>query len=164
WLKRLRGGHKGGASAGAQQMRMLRRIPQILRFIPGPAQDVRAYFLTLQYWLAGSARNVVTQVAFFIDRLVDGPRRHLRGSLHPAMPTQYPDLGLYRPAIPGRVTERLDDLPKPALKGPASVRGTVGLLVMRSYVLAGNTKHYDGVINALEARGLRVIPVFASGL
>ena len=42
--------------------------------------------------------------------------------------------------------------------------GVVGLLVMRSYVLAGNTAHYDGVIAALEAKGLRVIPAFASGL
>jgi magnesium chelatase subunit H len=37
-------------------------------------------------------------------------------------------------------------------------------MVMRSYVLAGNTGHYDGVIRALEARGLKVIPAFASGL
>ena len=35
---------------------------------------------------------------------------------------------------------------------------------MRSYLLAGNAAHYDGVIAALEARGLRVIPAFASGL
>jgi magnesium chelatase subunit H len=35
---------------------------------------------------------------------------------------------------------------------------------MRSYVLAGNTGHYDGVISALEARGLRVIPAFSTGL
>ncbi len=35
---------------------------------------------------------------------------------------------------------------------------------MRSYVLAGNTAHYDGVIAALEARGLTVVPAFASGL
>ena len=35
---------------------------------------------------------------------------------------------------------------------------------MRSYLLAGNTRHYDGVITALEARGLRVLPAFASGL
>ena len=56
-LKRLRGkmagkGEKEGetrATAGAQQMKMLRRLPQILRFIPGTAQDVRAYFLVLQY-------------------------------------------------------------------------------------------------------------------
>ena len=41
---------------------------------------------------------------------------------------------------------------------------TVGLLVMRSYVLAGNAGHYDGVIAAIEARGMRVIPAFATGL
>ena len=35
---------------------------------------------------------------------------------------------------------------------------------MRSYLLAGNTAHYDGVIAALEARGLRVVPAFATGL
>ena len=35
---------------------------------------------------------------------------------------------------------------------------------MRSYVLAGNAGHYDGMIAALEARGLKVIPVFATGL
>ena len=35
---------------------------------------------------------------------------------------------------------------------------------MRSYVLADNTRHYDGVIRALEERGLRVRVAFASGL
>ena len=35
---------------------------------------------------------------------------------------------------------------------------------MRSYLLAGNAAHYDGVIAALEAKGLAVIPAFASGL
>jgi magnesium chelatase subunit H len=54
-----------------------------------------------------------------------------------------------------------DALPKVATTG---TRGTVGLLLMRSYVLAGNADHYNGVITALEARGLRVIPAFATGL
>ncbi len=36
----------GQRSAGARQMEMLRQLPRILRFIPGTAQDVRAYFLT----------------------------------------------------------------------------------------------------------------------
>jgi magnesium chelatase subunit H len=39
-LKRLRGSSKKPASAGAEQMRMLRRLPKILRFIPGKAQDL----------------------------------------------------------------------------------------------------------------------------
>lgn len=50
-LKRLRGAsNKNRAhSSGARQMKMLRRIPKILKFIPGTAQDVRAYFLSLQH-------------------------------------------------------------------------------------------------------------------
>src|SRR5271165_5860024 len=39
-LKRLRGAKKNGRTAGADQMKMLRRIPQFLRFVPGTAQDV----------------------------------------------------------------------------------------------------------------------------
>jgi magnesium chelatase subunit H len=172
-LKKLRGKPPEGAngqrsvSSGAQQMKMLRRIPQFLRFIPGTAQDVRAYFLTLQYWLAGSEHNIAQLVRFLIDRYADGPRRGLRGTLKVAPPIDYPDVGLYHPKLArstlasGRdtpMTDRIDRLPA------AGKAGRVGLLVMRSYVLAGNTAHYDGVIEALEARGLSVVPAFASGL
>lgn len=162
-LKRLRGAKKeggGSADGGARQMAMLRRIPQILRFIPGPAQDVRAYFLTLQYWLAGSDENVEHMLRFLLDKFADGPRKALRGTLKAKPPAEYPEVGVYHPRLPGRMAEKADRLPEP--KGGA--RGTVGLLLMRSYVLPGNTAHYDGVIAALEARGLKVIPAFASGL
>jgi magnesium chelatase subunit H len=159
-LKRLRGGKERAGSAGAQQMKLLRRIPQILRFIPGTAQDVRAYFLTLQYWLAGSDDNVANLVRFLVDRYADGPRRALRGRLAVQAPVQYPDVGVYHPRMKGRIAERAEQLPRSAERST----GTVGLLVMRSYVLAGNAGHYDGVIAAMEARGLRVIPAFATGL
>ncbi|MCX7891294.1 MAG: magnesium chelatase subunit H [Burkholderiales bacterium] len=158
-LKRLRGAKERNASAGAQQMAMLRRIPKILRFIPGTAQDVRAYFLTLQYWLAGSDDNLANLVRLLVDRYADGPRRALRGGLRVAPPAEYPEVGVYHPRLAGRIADRAERLP--AIAGS---RGTVGLLIMRSYVLAGNAGHYDGVIAALEARGLRVVPAFASGL
>jgi magnesium chelatase subunit H len=160
-LKRLRGSKNGQhGSSGERQMRMLRRIPQILRFIPGPAQDVRAYFLALQYWLAGSEENIAQLVRFLLDRYADGPRRCLRGTLSPLPPAAYPECGVYHPRMPGRIGHKIERLP--SMAGPG--RGTVGLLVMRSYVIAGNSAHYDGVIAALEARGLNVIPAFASGL
>ncbi|HSN70885.1 MAG TPA: DUF3479 domain-containing protein, partial [Steroidobacteraceae bacterium] len=159
-LKRLRGNRKGSETAGAQQMKMLRRLPKILRFIPGTAQDVRAYFLTLQYWLAGSDDNVANMVRFLVDRYAAGPRAALRGQLTAALPAAYPEVGLYHPRLKGRITERAQRLPGP--KDPAV--GTVGVLVMRSYVLADNAAHYDGMIAALEARGLRVLPAFATGL
>ena len=167
-LKRLRGKPEAKseasgarASAGAQQMKMLRRLPKILRFIPGTAQDVRAYFLTLQYWLAGSEANIAAMVHFLVDRYADGPRKSLRGIAKPPEPVEYPEVGVYHPRMPARMSRSRADLPRVATTGK---RGTVGLLLMRSYLLAGNTDHYDGVITAMEARGLRVIPAFATGL
>jgi magnesium chelatase subunit H len=159
-LKRLRGKKGKAEAAGAKQMKMLRRLPKILRFIPGTAQDVRAYFLTLQYWLAGSDENMANLVRFLVDRYADGPRRGLRGKLDPAAPVEYPETGLYHPDAPGHVCDSVDQLPTP----PGGGKATVGLLVLRSYVLADNARHYDGVIAAMEARGLRVIPAYATGL
>ncbi len=161
-LKRLRGGaKKGAANTGAEQMRMLKRLPKILRFIPGTAQDVRAYFLTLQYWLAGSDENVLNMIRALVDRYADGPRRIYRGTLKASPPVEYPEVGVYHPRLPGRMGEEASALP--GLHGRGN-RGTVGVLGLRSYMLAGNAAHYDGVIDALEARGLTVIPAFASGL
>ncbi len=157
-LKRLRGNKKPGQPAGAQQLAMLKRLPQILKFIPGKAQDVRAYFLTLQYWLSGSEDNVANMIRMLIDRYADGPRARLRGKLKVQPPVDYPETGVYHPALHEKITDRQGRLPHKGSKG------TVGLIIMRSYVLAGNARHYDGVIAALEARGLNVIPAFASGL
>ena len=82
-LKKLRGSGKPGASSGAGQMKMLRRLPKILRWVPGPAQDVRQYFLTLQYWLAGSDDNVVDMIRGLIDRYASGDRAALRANYLP---------------------------------------------------------------------------------
>jgi magnesium chelatase subunit H len=158
FLKKLRGNTKKPGGAGKSQMAMLRRIPQILRFIPGTAQDVRAYFLTLQYWLAGSEDNVGNMVRYLVGRYAEGPRRALRTAVKAAAPVEYPEVGVYHPDLGGRVSDRIDLLPQ------AGAKGTVGVLVLRSYLLAGNTAHYDGVIRALEKLGLRTVPVFAAGL
>lgn len=160
-LKRLRGKSKAGGppSSGAGQMAMLRRLPRILRFIPGSAQDVRAYFLMLQYWLAGSEQNLANMVRLLVDRYADGARKGLRGTVKAKPPIDYPDVGLYHPGLKALVTADARDLPAARAKA-----GTVGLLLMRSYVLSGDCRHYDGVIRTLEAKGLKVIPAFASGL
>jgi magnesium chelatase subunit H len=158
WLKRLRGSRKEGGSNGQKQMKMLRQLPRLLRFVPGKAQDVRAYFLALQYWLGGSEENLANLVRMLIERYAAGPRAALRGRMRSSLPVRYPEIGLYHPRARQRICERLEQLPR---KG---TNGVVGLLLMRSYVLAGNAAHYDGVIAALEAKGLRVIPAFACGL
>ena len=152
FLKKLRG-RSDGSGAGERQMAMLRRLPRILRFVPGKAQDLRAYLLTLGYLLAGSAQNM------------EGMIRHLAGRYTGALageaplPREYPETAMYHPHAPGRIVERLEDLPR-----TEQPKGRVGLLLMRSYVLSGDTGHYDGVIAAMEAQGLDVVPAYACGL
>ena len=155
-LKRLRGSSKPSAETGQKKMRMLRRLPKILKYIPGKAKDLRAWFMVMQYWLAGSDDNVEAMLRFLISRYC-----HIeswRGGISPE-PIVYPEVGIYHPDIEGSITTdvaKLPVLPK--------AKSTVGLLLMRSYVLSSDTAHYDAVIRSLEGRGMRVIPAYAGGL
>ncbi len=161
-LKRLRGNKDKKSTGGAAQMKMLRRLPKLLRFIPGTAQDVRSYFLTLQYWLGGSEDNMFNMIRFLINRYASGPREALRGLDEPSAPIEYPELGVYHPRMNPVMAEEADQLP--TVVPNATAKGRVGVLLLRSYLLSGNAGHYDGVITALEAQGLQVVPAFASGL
>ena len=155
-LKTLRGSAKPATESGAKKMRMLRRLPKILKLIPGKAQDMRAWFLTMQYWLGASDDNIEAMVRFLISRYA-----HVtdwRDTPAPA-PLEYPETGLYHPDLPGRIGTDPEELPQ-----PENAIGTVGLLLMRSYVLSSDTAHYDAVIGKLQAAGLRVLPAYASGL
>ncbi|SFO95072.1 magnesium chelatase subunit H [Tranquillimonas alkanivorans] len=154
-IRRLRGTSRGGGS-GARQMRMLRRLPRLLRFIPGRAQDLRAWFLSMQYWLGGSDENVEQLIRFLLSRYAS--KHGWRGGEAKA-PVEHPEVGLYHPDLPERIATCAADLP-----GPERPVATVGLLMLRSYVLASDTAHYDAVIRTFEARGLRCIPAFAGGL
>ena len=95
-LKKLKPSKKSGGS-GAGQMKMLRRLPKILRLIPGKSQDLRAWFLTMQYWLGGSDENIESLVRFLISRYAS--RTEWRGTLVDA-PIEYPETGLYHPDLP----------------------------------------------------------------
>lgn len=156
FLKKLRGSKSPSGSSGEKQMAMLRRLPKILRFIPGKAQDMRAWFLSMQYWLGGSDDNIESMVRYLVSRYA--PNRDWN-KVKAAAPVDYPDVGLYHPDVPARVFTDPALLPK-----PDGMTATVGLLMLRSYILASDTAHYDAVIRAFEARGIACVPAFASGL
>ncbi|MEM9696223.1 MAG: DUF3479 domain-containing protein, partial [Myxococcota bacterium] len=159
-LRKLRGSKKGGGKdGGAGQVALLKKLPKLLKYIPGKAQDLRAYFLVLAYWLSGSTENIANMVRLLVDRYAAGPRAHLRGQWPAEPPRIYPEVGLYHPRHAERLTEDLETLP-----APAQPWATVGVLVIRSYVLSGDSAHYDSVIADLEARGIRVIVAYANGL
>ncbi|NRA98907.1 MAG: magnesium chelatase subunit H [Rhodobacteraceae bacterium] len=156
-LKKLRGSAKPSASSGEKQMKLLRRLPKILKYVPGKAQDLRAWFLTMQYWLGGSDDNVESMIRFLVSRYAhEAAWRRVEA----AAPIDYPEVGLYHPDLPDHhITTDLNALP-----GPKEPVATVGLLMLRSYILASDAAHYDAVIRAFEARGIRCIPAFAGGL
>ena len=154
-LKKLKPSKKSGGS-GAGQMKMLRRLPKILKMIPGKSQDLRAWFLSMQYWLGGSDDNIESLVRFLISRY--SSRAEWRG-VKAAEPIEYPETGLYHPDLPDHhIASNIADLPRKGT-GP-----TIGVLMLRSYILAGDTAHYDQVIRSFEARGMNVVPAFAGGL
>ena len=155
-LKKLRGSKEPSANSGERQMSLLRRLPKILRFIPGKAQDLRAWFLSMQYWLGGSDDNIEQMVRFLISRYAG--RSGWKGA-RAAAPVEYPEVGLYHPRLKGRMTTDPALVPR-----PEGAVGTVGLLLLRSYILSADCAHYDAVIAALEAKGLAVLPAFAGGL
>nr|WP_083545769.1 cobaltochelatase subunit CobN [Sulfitobacter alexandrii] len=155
-LKKLKPAARPGASA-RDMTGMLRRLPKILRLIPGKSQDLRAWFLAMQYWLGGSDENIESMVRFILSRYAVSRPEWL--GARAALPVAYPEVGLYHPDLPGKgITEDRDALP---MRGDGPV---IGLLMLRSYILAGDTAHYAHVIRTLEKRGMRVIPAFAGGL
>ncbi|MBC2836615.1 magnesium chelatase subunit H [Gemmobacter straminiformis] len=156
FLKKLRGSNAPSGKSGEKQMKMLRRLPKILRFLPGKAQDLRAWFLSMQYWLGGSDDNIEEMVRFLVSRYC-GNREWRAVASKP--PVDYPDVGLYHPDLPARITTDASAVPR-----PAGATATVGLLMLRSYILASDTAHYDAVIRAFEAKGIAVLPAFAGGL
>ncbi|MDP3265146.1 MAG: magnesium chelatase subunit H [Tabrizicola sp.] len=156
FLKKMRGPKEPSASSGQKQMALLRRLPKILRWIPGKAQDMRAWFLAMQYWLGGSDDNLEAMIRFLVSRYSADRKWQ---AVKAAAPIDYPDVGLYHPRLKGRITTDITDMPR-----PKDTRATVGLLMLRSYILAADTAHYDAVIAAFEARGIAVLPAFAGGL
>jgi magnesium chelatase subunit H len=127
-----------------------------LRWIPGKAQDMRAWFLSMQYWLGGSDDNLEAMIRFLVSRYSADRKWQ---AVKAAAPIDYPDVGLYHPRLKGRITTELVAIPR-----PKETRATVGLLMLRSYILAADTAHYDAVIAAFEARGIACLPAFAGGL
>ncbi|MFN3723465.1 MAG: magnesium chelatase subunit H [Paracoccaceae bacterium] len=155
-LKKLRGTKAPSSGSGEKQMAMLRRLPKILKYFPGKAQDLRAWFLAMQYWLGGSDDNLEAMVRFLVSRY-SGKRDWAK--IKAAAPIDYPDVGLYHPSLANRITTDAGVIPR-----PEGAVATVGMLMLRSYILAGDTAHYDAVIAAFEAKGIAVLPAFAGGL
>jgi magnesium chelatase subunit H len=123
---------------------------------------VRAYFLTLQYWLAGSEQNIANMVRFLVDRYADGPRKRPARQAKPQAPVEYPEVGVYHPRMPGRMSARPSPkLPKRRRHRQARHRRPAADALVPAGRQRRPLRRRD---RRAGSRGLRVIPAFATGL
>jgi magnesium chelatase subunit H len=136
-LKKLRARAKPGATGGEKQMPCLRRLPSCC-----PSSRARP-----------GCPRLLPHAAVLAGRFGRERRGHGPPSWWTATPTatagrcaarsrrlcrlEYPEVGVYHPRLAGRMAASADALP-----ATGDTVGTVGLLVLRSYVLAGDSAHY----------------------
>ncbi|TVT97973.1 hypothetical protein EJB05_56744, partial [Eragrostis curvula] len=160
---------KNDGNFADSMLKLVRTLPKVLKYLPSDkAQDARLYILSLQFWLGGSPDNLQNFLKMIAGSYVpalkaaggikyDDPVLYLdAGIWHPLAPTMYEDVKEY---LNWYDTRRDAD---PRLKDPNAP--VIGLVLQRSHIVTGDDGHYVAVIMELEARGAKVIPIFAGGL
>jgi magnesium chelatase subunit H len=156
-----------GSSFQEGMLKLLQTLPKVLKYLPfDKAQDARNFMLSFQYWLGGSRENLENFLLMLADRYLPG----MRGQLSFAEPVTYLEMGIWHPLAPqmfASLAEYWDwynareDLPED-VKDPLAP--CVGLVLQRTHLVTGDDAHYVAMVQELESRGARVVPVFAGGL
>ncbi len=168
WMgEQARTRRKGGRSNHTQYLRLVERMPALLRLVPnaGRLRDVKHYLQLFCYFLQPTPANVASMLLYALKHY--GSDERLAKVKIPPQET-CPAVGVYHPDAPS-VFESFDAYRRwyerrarrekcPALK-PSN---TVGLLLMRTNVVSGTRRHYDGLIRAAEREGLAVLPVIST--
>merc|ERR1719258_47123 len=154
----------GGFEEG--MLKLVRTLPKVLKYLPSDkAADARNFMNSLQYWLGGSSDNLENFLLMISKAYVPALKDMEVGEV--AEPVTFPDIGIWHPMAPTMfedVKEYLnwyDTRKDIKFKKDAPV---IGVVLQRSHLVTGDAGHYDGMVMDLEARGAKVVPVFAGGL
>ena len=153
----------GGFEEG--MLKLVRTLPKVLKYLPSDkAADARNFMNSLQYWLGGSSENLENFLLMISKAYVPELAEVDVGEV--AEPVTFPDIGIWHPMAPTMfedVKEYLnwyDTRKDIKFKKDAPV---IGVVLQRSHLVTGDAGHYDGMVMDLEARGAKVVPVFAGG-
>lgn len=162
---------KSGAGFQDGMLKLLRTLPQVLKFLPiEKAQDARNFMLSFQYWLGGSPENLENFLLMLADKYVIKDDKQNNQAVTYEAPVVYPDLGIWHPLA----TTMFEDVREylnwysarkdisSDLKDPLAP--CVGLVLQRTHLVTGDDAHYVAIVQELESLGAKVLPVFAGGL
>ncbi|XP_061348896.1 magnesium-chelatase subunit ChlH, chloroplastic [Gastrolobium bilobum] len=161
---------KKQSSAGFadSMLKLVRTLPKVLKYLPSDkAQDARLYILSLQFWLGGSPDNLQNFLKMISGSYVPA----LKGTkMEYSEPVLYLDTGIWHPLAPCMYDDVKEYLNWYGTRRDANEKlkssnaPVVGLILQRSHIVTGDDGHYVAVIMELEAKGAKVIPIFAGGL
>jgi magnesium chelatase subunit H len=141
---------------------LISRLPAILKFVPnaGKLRDIKNYLLLFACFLQPTPKNIRSMLLLAIKHYAKGDYRRIKIDPPEAMPT----VAIYHPDA-GRLFETIEAYTKwyeRKRRRPLEADQTIGLLLMRPQIISDSRQHYDGLIRAIEAEGLSVIPAIST--
>lgn len=145
-----------------QYLKLIDRLPGVLKFVPtaGAFTDAKHYLYLFCYFLQPTPTNIQSMLTYSLKVYVPEAKAKLKHKI--PQPEHMPSVAIYHPKAP-RLFESLGDYQKwYSPKSQLDPQKTIGLLLMRPQVISQTTQHYDGLIEAIEAEGLNVVPAIAT--
>jgi magnesium chelatase subunit H len=157
-------------SAGhTQYLRYVERMPALLRFVPsaGRLGDLKHYLYLFCYFLQPTPANVRAMLLYALKHYAADERiKRARFELPP--PETMPAVGLYHPdadalfATYDAYRKWHDRRARAQGLATLAPERTIGLLLLRPQIVSGARAAYDGLIRAVEAEGLAVLPAIST--
>jgi magnesium chelatase subunit H len=170
WMGEQARAHRGKKKRShTQYLKLVDRLPAILRFVPsaGRLRDIKHYLQLFCYFLQPTPANIRSMVLYAIKHYVPD-ERVAKSEIKLPPPERMPAVAIYHPDAPALFESfaayrkwyerRSNNKGKLALNADA----TIGLLLMRPQIVSNTRKAYDGLIRAIEAEELAVLPVIST--
>ncbi|HEY0404980.1 MAG TPA: cobaltochelatase subunit CobN, partial [Pyrinomonadaceae bacterium] len=150
-------------------LKWVERLPSLLRFVPsaGKLGDIKHYLALFCYFLQPTPANIRSMLLYALKHYVPDERLK-RARINVPAPESMPAVALYHPDAPS-LFESYEDYAKwharRAAKGgkpKLAPEQTIGLLLLRPQIVSRTRQHYDGLIRAIEAEGLAVLPAIST--
>ena len=163
-------GAKRSRGRGTQYLKLVDHLPSLLRFVPGKGRlrDIKHYLYLFCYLLQPTPANICSMILYALKHYVPDERL-AQADVRVAPPETMPAVAIYHPDAP-ELFESFEAYRKwYERRGGGKGRArklepdeTIGLLLMRPQIVSKTRKHYDGLIRAIEAEGLAVLPVIST--
>ncbi len=165
WMaSHVKAGKKNGTGRGlktSQYLKLIEHLPAFLKYVPsaGKLGDIKHYLYLFCYFLQPTPANIQMMVLYAIKHYVPSGKR-----IECHAPETMASVAIYHPDAPA-LFESFEAYRKwyeRAMKRRLNPAHTIGLLLMRPQIISGARRHYDGLIRAIEAEGLAVLPAIST--